>query len=272
MKNIWHLAVVSYKDSVRKRILWVFLIFSLILIVSAVALEVMSLERSGVFDKTAGLEATDARATEEKMAKDMGVASIAIFGVLIILFTAATQIPEEVEGRTLYTLLTFPLKRRHYILGKFVGQVLVILTIVPVMAAILCVALLVKYKTFDPVMLKGIYTLIIQLSILASVSVMFSTVAPVNFNIIFCFVLFLAGHTTGYISTLAHKAAFLPAKWGLTALYTVIPNFEYFNLSNELALKTDVSYAYLFSVTLYGLIYIASMLTIGVAVFRDRQI
>jgi ABC-type transport system involved in multi-copper enzyme maturation permease subunit len=272
MKSVWHLAVVSYKDSIRKRILWVFLIFSLILIVSAVALEVMSLERSTVFDKTAGLASTDPKATEEKMAKDMGMASIAIFAVLIILFTSATQIPEEVEGRTLYTLMTFPLKRRHYILGKFLGQALVIVTIVPAMAVILYGALLIKYRMFDPVMLKGIYTLVFQLFVLASVSVMLSTIAPVNFNIIFCFVLFLAGHTTGYISSLAQGTSFLPAKWGLTALYTIIPNFEYFNLSNELALKTNVSYAYLLSVTIYGLIYIASMLTIAVALFRDRQI
>ncbi len=272
MKNIWHLSVVSYKDSIRKRILWVFLIFSLVLIAVSVALKVMSLERTSVYDQTAGLAASDAKATEEKMTKDMAVASIAIFAVLIILFTAASQIPEEIEGRTLYTLLTFPLKRRHYILGKFLGQVLVILTIVPVMTAILYAALFLKYKTLDLTMLKGIYTLILQLLVLASVCVMLSTFAPVNFNIIFCFILFLAGHTRGYISTLAKGTEFVPAKWGLTALYTIIPNFEYFNLSNELALKTDVSFAYLFSVTLYGLIYIASMLTIGVAAFRDRQI
>jgi len=272
MKNIWYLSVVSYKDSIRKRILWVFLIFSFILIFTSVALKVISLERASVYDRTAGLAAADPQATEEKMTKDMGIASIAIFAVLIILFTAASQIPEEIEGRTLYTLLTFPLKRRHYILGKFLGQVLIILTIVAVMTAILYVALFVRYKTFDPVMLKGLYTLIVQLSVLASVCVMLSTFAPVNFNIIFCFVLFLAGHTTGYIKTLAEGMRFLPAKWGLTAAYTVIPNFEYFNLSNELALKADVSYSYLFSVTLYGLIYAASMLTIAVAAFRDRQI
>ena len=272
MKNIWHLAVVSYKDSIRKRILWVFLIFSLILIVFAVALEVMSLERSSVFDKTAGLEATGAEATEEKMAKDMGIASIAIFAVLILLFTASSQIPEEVEGRTLYTLLTFPIRRRYYVLGKFLGQLLVVLTIVPAMAVILYVALFLKYGTLDAVMLKGIYALVLQLAVLASVSVMVSTFAPVNFNIIFCFILFLAGHTTGYIGTAARETSVLPAKWALTLLYTVIPNFEYFNLSSELALKTNVSFPYLLSVSLYALVYIASMLTIGAAVFRDRQV
>jgi ABC-type transport system involved in multi-copper enzyme maturation permease subunit len=263
MKNIWYLSVVSYKDSIRKRILWVFLIFSFLLIVASVALKVMSLERTSIFDRTAGLAGTDAEATEEKMTNDMGLASI---------FTAASQIPEEVEGRTLYTLVTFPLKRRHYVLGKFLGQVLVILTIVPVMTAILYIALFVRYHTFSPVMLKGVYTIIVQMSVLASVCVMLSTFAPVNFNIIFCFVLFLAGHTTGYLLALARDVEFLPAKWGLTAVYTVIPNFEYFNLSNELALKTDVSYAYLFSITLYGLIYIASMMTIGTAIFKDRQV
>jgi len=272
MNSIWYLSVVSYKDSIRKRILWVFLIFSFVLIFTSVALKVISFERASVYDRTAGLAATDPTATEEKMTKDMGIASIAIFAVLIILFTAASQIPEEIEGRTLYTLLTFPLKRRHYILGKFLGQLLVILTIVPVMTAILYGALAVRYGSFDPVMLKGVYALIVQLSVLASVCVMLSTFAPVNFNIIFCFVLFLAGHTTGHLLTLARGMNVLPAKWGLIAAYTLIPNFEYFNLSNELALKSDVSYAYLFSATLYGLIYIASMLTIGIAAFRDRQI
>jgi ABC-type transport system involved in multi-copper enzyme maturation permease subunit len=272
MKNIWHLSVVSFKDSIRKRILWVFLIFSFLLIFSSVALRVMSLERSSVYDQTAGLEASDAKATEEKMTKDMGIASIAIFAVLILLFTASGQIPEEVEGRTLYTLLTYPLKRRHYILGKFLGQVLVILTIVPVMTVMLYAALFLRYKTFDLVMLKGIYALVIQLFVLASVCVTLSAFAPVNFNIIFCFVLFLAGHTTGYLSSVGRATKFLPAKLGLTALYAIIPNFEYFNLSSELALKTDVSYSYLLSITLYGLTYIASMLVIGVAAFRDRQI
>ena len=272
MKNIWHLAVVSYKDSIRKRILWVFLIFSFVLIFTSVALKVISLERASVFDRTAGLAAADPKATEVKMTKDMGIASIATFAVLIIIFTAASQIPEEIEGRTLYTLLTFPLKRRHYILGKFLGQVLVIVTIVPVMTVILYLGLLVRFKTFDPVMLKGIYTLIVQLSVLASVCVTLSTFAPINLNIILCFVLFLAGHTTGYIKTLSEGIKFAPAKWGVIAAYTLIPNFEYFNLSNELTLKSDVSTAYLFSVTLYGLIYITSMLLIGVAAFRDRQI
>jgi len=288
MKNIWHLSVVSYKDSIRKRILWVFLIFSFVLIFTSVALKVISMERATVYDRTAGLAAADPAATEEKMTKDMGIASIATFAVLIILFTAASQIPEEIEGRTLYTLLSFPLQRRHYVVGKFLGQMLVILTIVPVMTAILYEALIIRaiivgregfslgrivlFWTYDPVMLKGIFTLIVQLSVLASVCVMLSTFAPVNFNIIFCFVLFLAGHTTGYIKTLAEGMKLLPAKWALTALYTIIPNFEYFNLSSELALKTDVSYAYLSSVTLYGLIYIASMLTIGAAAFKDRQI
>jgi ABC-type transport system involved in multi-copper enzyme maturation permease subunit len=272
MKNIWHLSVVSYKNSIRRRILWVFLIFSFLLIITSVGLKVISLERASISDRTAGLASADPGATEEKMTKDMGIASIAIFSVLIILLTAASQIPEEIETRTLYTLLTFPLKRRHYIVGKFAGQVLVILTIVPVMTAILYAALFIKFRTFDPALLKGVYTLILQLSVLASVCVMLSTFAPVNFNIIFCFVLFLAGHTTGYLRALASRAEFVPAQLGLKALYALIPNFEYFNLSNELALKTDVSFAYLFSVTLYGLIYIAAMLIVGIAAFRDRQV
>jgi ABC-type transport system involved in multi-copper enzyme maturation permease subunit len=272
MRNIWYLALVSYKDSIRKRILWVFLIFSFVLIFTSVALKVISLERASVFDQTAGLAAADPKATEEKMTKDMGIASIATFAVLILLFTAASQIPEEIEGRTLYTLMTFPLKRRHIVLGKFLGQVLVILTVIPVMTAILYIGLLVRFKTFDPLVLKGIYTLMIQLSVLTSVCVMLSTVAPVNFNIIFCFVLFLAGHTTGHLKALARGVSFLPAKWGLAAAGTLIPNFEYFNLSNELTLKSDVSFAYLFSVTLYGLIYMTAMLLIAVAAFRDRQI
>jgi ABC-type transport system involved in multi-copper enzyme maturation permease subunit len=272
MKNVWHLSTVSYKDSIRKQILWVFLIFSFILVFTGVTQKVISLERSSIFDSTAGLAGTDPKATEEKMSKDMAVASIAIFAVLIILFTAANQIPEEIEGRTLYSLLTYPVRRRHFILGKYLGQILVIFTIVPVMTAMLYVTLFIKYGSIDLAMLKGIYTLIVQLLVLSSVCIMLSTFAPVNFNIIFCFVLFLAGHASGYLSDLAKGTSLLPAKWGLMAVYTVIPNFEYFNLSNELALKTDVSYAYLFSVTLYGLIYIASMLTIATAVFKDKQV
>lgn len=278
MKRIWYLAVIAYKDAIRKKILWVLFLFAIILIFVSVILEVISLEHYSEYSKIKGVSTGKPRETIERMTKDMGIASISLFGMLIILFAAANQIPEELESRTLSTLLTYPIKRREYILGKFLGIFLVLLMIIVLMTILLSITLYIKYRKLyaeESILFfsvfKGIYALIIQLAVLLSIAVMFSTFAPVNFNIIICFIIFLAGHITSYLITFSQNLTSSVAKGIIRVVYAIIPNFEYFNLSNELALRSDVSYSYLFSITVYGFVYIAIMLSIALFVFSDKQ-
>ncbi len=267
-----NIARVAFKDTMRKRIMWVLMLFAVVMIVMGVMIETFTLGHESFYDQVEGIESASPVLIQEKMTKDMATSSMALFGMLILIFTAAGQIPEEIESRTIYALLTYPVKRAEYIFGKFLGILTALVVVVVLMSLLMLAALTLRYKAFDVLILKGVYAILLQLAILLSVSIMLSTFTPVNFNMIFCFILFLIGHNTSYVLRLTQSSVSPVLKFIGRAFYSVVPNFEYFNLSGELALRASVSWSYLFSITLYGIIYITIMLSIGVFVFKGRQV
>lgn len=67
-----------------------------------------------------------------KMLKDCGLATMLIVGLLVAVWTASTTIHDEIEGRTAMTLLSKPINRRQFVLGKYLGilQAVGLLTVV----------------------------------------------------------------------------------------------------------------------------------------------
>ncbi len=63
---------------------------------------------------------------ELKMLKDVSFAAMQLFCMLFAVAGTALLIPRDVEDRTIYTILCKPVSRLEYLLGKFVGMVLVL--------------------------------------------------------------------------------------------------------------------------------------------------
>ena len=61
------------------------------------------------------------------MIKDVSFSTIQFFGALIAIFTALAAVSGEIEKRTIYTLLSKPITRNNFIMGKLIGQSLIIL-------------------------------------------------------------------------------------------------------------------------------------------------
>ena len=79
-----------------------------------------------------------------KMVKDTGLQAILISSLLMALLTASSGIADEIEGRTAITLLSKPVNRRQFIVGKFVGILLVVLTMFLVLGALFCLVIIYK--------------------------------------------------------------------------------------------------------------------------------
>src|SRR5262245_65935938 len=71
--------------------------------------------------------------SEEKIVKDIGLASISLFGVATAIFVGVGLVFKEIEKRTVYTLVAKPIRRSQFILGKYLGLVLVLAVNVAVM-------------------------------------------------------------------------------------------------------------------------------------------
>ncbi|MBI3267905.1 MAG: ABC transporter permease subunit [Planctomycetes bacterium] len=108
--KIWAIATLTFRESVRKKVFVVLLLFAIVVISSSVS-----------------LPATDAR-SQFKVMESWCLRSITFFGVLIALFLSATSIPDDIEERKIFTVVTKPVSRAQYLLGKLLGFSLVLAT------------------------------------------------------------------------------------------------------------------------------------------------
>jgi hypothetical protein len=112
-------------EAVRQKVLNVLLIFSIVLVASSVGFSQISmpgLDEAGLFD------------SQIKFVKDCGCGAIEVFGFCIALLSTAQLIPQELHNRTIYTILAKPVRRAEFLLGKFLGVVLLLALCVALMS------------------------------------------------------------------------------------------------------------------------------------------
>ena len=122
MRPIFRVARATYHEGWRKRFLNGILVFAILIIGSS---WVFTYLQPGA---------------ELKMLIDVGLGSIRFFGMLIAVFLGTRLIPDEIEKRTIYTLLSKPVTRTQFLLGKFFGGLATVISNVALMGAMLQVA------------------------------------------------------------------------------------------------------------------------------------
>jgi ABC-type transport system involved in multi-copper enzyme maturation permease subunit len=165
MKVIGHVAVNVFKESVRDKVLYNLVVFA-VLLMSASYL---------IGELTAGQDV--------KIIKDLGLASISVFGLLIAVFIGIGLVWKEVEKRSVYTLLSKPMRRQEFLLGKYFGLVLTLIINVAVMTAAYYVVLAYMQAisppnlraswpapATDPALLKAIALIVLELMLVTAIA------------------------------------------------------------------------------------------------------
>ena len=115
MRTVGHVAINVFKESVRDKVLYNLVAFAVLLIAASYLLGQL----------TAGQDI--------RIIKDLGLASIGAFGLLIAVFIGIGLVWKEVERRSIYGVLSKPLTRSEFVLGKYAGLVLTLMVNVAVM-------------------------------------------------------------------------------------------------------------------------------------------
>src|SRR5207237_9324739 len=150
----------AFREAVRDRVLYNLVLFVLVLIVSAIFLGELS----------AGEEA--------KITVDLGLSAMLLFGVFIAVFVGVGLVYKEIERRTLYAILSKPIVRGEFLLGKYLGLCLTLLVNVAVMGLGLSLALVYVKRGWDPLVTciwPAILLLYVELIILTGVAMLFSS-------------------------------------------------------------------------------------------------
>ena len=146
-----------------------------------------------------------------KMYKDTGLTTISFFCMLLALLTASSTVADEIEGKTAITLLSKPINRRQFIIGKFLGIELGVLALYVLLGALFAAGVWYKYaydlresaggiaeraKQWDRCrqVMPGLVLGFFEVTVLTSISVAISTRLPMLANLVVCILIFFLGH------------------------------------------------------------------------------
>lgn len=253
--RIAYVAANTFREAVRDRVLYNLIIFALLMIGASLVLGQITI---GV---------------ERELLVNLGLAAISIFGVLIAIFIGIGLVSKEIDKRTVYTVLTRPVQRWQFILGKYLGLVGTLAVNTAFMAVGLFLALVYIARGFqhgDAYVLVAIYFILLQFIIVTSFTMLFSSFSTPIESAVMAFCFFVIGNFSRDLRLLA-ASAHGAIKLLVTAAAYVVPNFSDLNIASSVAHGEAVAGQVIALNTAYALLYSAAMVAASALIFQHRN-
>jgi len=251
--RILSVAVNTFRETIRNKILYAILAFALLVIALSWFL--------------ADLSVGDLA----RIIADVGLACIHVFGVVTAVFLGITLVSHEVERKTVYLILSRPVARWEFVVGKAAGLCGTLLLTTLVMAVTLFLVHTGYRQSPEPGILiasAGIYMELVLLTCLASLFSSFTT--PV-LSAIFTLSMFLIGHVSRDLLVFGKRAASGALRAVSAVLFYLLPNLENFNWKNEVVYGGARAVSVIPLAAGYLLAYSAAVLILACLIFSRKD-
>lgn len=246
------IALNTFRENLRDKLLYNLLIFALLMIGSSLLLMRLTL---GEF---------------HRLLLDVGLGSINIFGVLIAIFVGIGLVNKEIEKKTIYTIVSKPVARYQFLIGKYLGLTLTLLVNTLIMAGGLLLVLIAQDVPIESLLFKALGLIFLEFMVITAVALLCSTFTSATLSAIFTLAVYVIGHLTADLKTFGEK---MDEGMRLVAngLYYVLPNLERFNLKGNVIHHIEVPGTDLLLIVTYGLTYVAFLLVSASIIFQRRD-
>ena len=254
--RVLYIASNTFREAVRDRVLYNLIAFAVLMSGAAILVGQISI---GI---------------ERLVVVNLGLTAVSLFGVVIAIFIGIGLVSKEIEKRTLYTVLSRPVQRWEFIIGKFFGLAgtLVVNTIfmaVGVFAALLYVSH--SFHAPDGWILVALYFIILQFLIITALALLFSSFSSPLLSAVFAFSLFVIGSFAEDLRGFAAMAQGA-SHWLATGAAYLVPNLASLNVISSVAHNQPVNAQLILSNTLYALVYAGMALCGAVVIFEHRNL
>ena len=177
---------------------------------------------------------------KEKVLKDVGLAAIDFFSLLIAVFTGINLVYKEIDKKTIYNILSKPLSRSSFIVGKFLGLSLTLLVALAAMVIIFFLYLFISTGTMDFRILAYFFLLYLELLVITSISLLFSSFSTPILSSLFTISLYLIGQVMWTFNLFKHHLTNPLERILAYSFYYILPNLDKFNIKNDIVMKTKL--------------------------------
>jgi ABC-type transport system involved in multi-copper enzyme maturation permease subunit len=260
MPRVSAIALNTFREAIRNKVLYLLLLFAIGLIAFALALGQLSLHE------------------ELRVTRDLGLGGIALFGVLIAIFVGVNLVYKELDKKTVFSLIPKPIHRFEFVLGKYAGMVLTLAVQVAIMSGVLFAVLWLQGGGLEAPVIRAIVLLFFEVMVVTAVAVLFSTFASPILSGAFTLGLYVIGRSTPELRELIGKIESAPLRVLAGGALRVVPDLHVFYVSGSMVEgqytsvhQGYVDWVYVATGGAYGCLYAACALSLAMVLFSRRD-
>lgn len=252
MSQILAVAVNTFREAVRDKVLHSILFFAAILLFVSLGMEEITI------------------GDQVKVVRGVALGGIALMGGIIAIFLGVGLVYKEIERKTIYTLASKPVPRWRLLLGKYFGLWLTLAAEVALLALLYVLVVGTKYGMSGGIFL-AIGMLMLELTLLCAWATLFSTFAAPTTASAYSLCVYLVGHFADDLKLFGERSEDPAFQAVALALYRVLPNLSVFNIRAEAVHGIAVPTIEIAWASAYGLGYTAAVLAVAILVFEKRD-
>jgi len=263
-------ALTTFQESVRQPVFYALLVLGTILLIFSYLMPTF----------TVGTE-------EVKFIRDVGLGTYTLCILLLGIFSAANLITTEIENKTAMTVMSKPLRRHEFVIGKFLGIAFAVTFLAVLITVVFIVVTIAKVAGGDivirqiayagiwpevSVLFPGLILGLFETLVLTTLSVALSTRLPMILNVSISFGLFviasISGPVVDYLGE--KKSSVVPvAKF----FYYILPNFQSNTETySAIGLGRDVPWGLVGLTVMYSALYMGAAISVAILLFQDREL
>ncbi|MBX3096697.1 MAG: ABC transporter permease [Fimbriimonadaceae bacterium] len=263
MHAVFAIARTTIGEAIRRRVLLVILLIALLLLVVAPGMNVLTARQS------------------QTVLTSLILGVLQLSSAVIAIVLTVYMLPNEVERRTIYTILSKPVLRWQFLLGKYLGAVGALGLMMAMMTGTMILVFALVQRGASTDLLTGLARVpimfFVQMCLLAAVAVFFSTFVQPVVNFFLSGGVYLVGTVFGSLFSTISENQNLPmvAKIGSNLIMWLVPNFAQYNVQNSVINQGSVivsEQVYYAQMVIYGIVYISILLLAGMLIFDRREV
>jgi ABC-type transport system involved in multi-copper enzyme maturation permease subunit len=254
MRAIRIIAANTFREALRDKILYLFLGFAILLLASSKIFGILTV------------------GDQDKIIKDLGLAGIQFFLMLIAVMMSVILVSREIDSKTVYYILAKPVRRWQFLLGKYVGLMSTVLVNLVLMTVVLLFFVWLYGGGFDPRLVLATGMIGVEMAVLVAFATLFSVLTKPILGSIFTLAVFVVGHVSQDLWLLTRH---LPGSVGRTlvsVLYYLVPNLERFNFKTEVVHQLPIPAAAIGWALVYGLVFSGLVLVLACLRFEGKDL
>lgn len=266
MTTLWPIALITFKEGIRNRAIYGIFLIALMLLIANFLISDMIPREVG------------------KVAVDIALSTVHFSGLLLVFFVGINLMAKDLDKRTIYMVISRPISRSQYIVGKFFGMALLIVSTMVFLSIFAALSIFLS-KLYFPgyfprfswsMVLLALSFSVLSLILLSALSFLFASFTTSSFiTLVLTMIAYLIGRSSYDVKVLVESSAAAGIQSPVTVklvqiAYYLFPNLSVFDIRTQAAHDLSVSPSYILWALLYGAVY-TSLVVAGAAIFFRRR-